>query len=393
MPAPPSNSNLDPISARDRLIGTDAGRLFAALVSAQSVYLIGLTLVAQWTSPEQIGTYALFISFCAFFTVTGGCAFENAFFVARIAAIRQAVWGVALMGCALNVLVAIAAYFLIGADAAGINVNHLPLMIIYIFTQCVVVVLLAHHSSRGNFAFLAGNRIQRAALTAVIWILGIGILSFPAGTALILGATISALWAAIRLYRLSLFANKNIILNLHNYRRVVQLYRRYPLKEMPALLSGVLSQYGVILLSGWYHGIEFAGLVGLAIIGFTKPAGLISQSIGKIAQNRYAHAIHQHDQALARSILLRFSICLSLFALFGAVGMWVLVPPLATALLGNGWAALTDIFFLFIPILIVSIAMRPMLLLLSVSGQQTTMFKQELSARPFHWAFTRSVMR
>ncbi len=264
---------------------------------SQSILLIISPLLTRLYTPEELGTYGVFIAVCATMAGIAGGRLELAIPVAKtIDAAAELLLLTVLVACPMSALLAALVAWLgplFGLDSVlgEHTAIWLPLAAFSIVLfQAINYWLLWNkdYSGAGRARWVQGGSVALVQLGAGYMTSG--------SWGLIVGHTIGQLLGAVvgggmtTVKQVAVSASQ---LSLMKCVTTLREHRNYPIVMAPAALLNMSGQHLPILLIGGLYGVKAAGFYAIAQRVCGAPLSLVGQAIGQIFAAEAPHLMHR----------------------------------------------------------------------------------------------------
>lgn len=314
--------------------------LMSAGAISQLILLIISPLLTRLYTPEELGTYGVFIAVCATMAGIAGGRLELAIPVAKtIDAAAELLLLTLLVACPMSALLAALVAWLchlFGLDSVlgERTAIWLPLAAFSIVMfQAINYWLLWNkdYSGAGRARWMQGGSVALIQLGAGYMTVG--------SWGLIVGHTIGQLLGAAvgggmtTLKQMAVLASQ---LSLRKCVTTLREHRNYPIVMAPATLLNMLGQHLPILLIGGLYGVKAAGFYAISQRVCAAPLSLVGQAIGQIFSAEAPHLMHRSSGNMLPVFSSIIKYMLAGGALF-VISLGIFAPAAVSIVFGEEW--------------------------------------------------------
>lgn len=341
-------------------------------------------LLTRLYAPEEFGGYGLAIAVCASLAAVSGGRMEFAIPSSDTEQRAKQLFVMTLLLACLSLgfvglLVITSTYLngnnpliqLVGEDIAVL----IPLGAFSIAALQATTFWLLWHK---NYKLLARIRWMQCVSQSVVQGLG-GVLGFGAW-GLLIGHTIGQFAGVLGALRSPLIRpNRQMIRHtLLRLRRLVGIYKSYPITLGPATVANLLAQHLPVVLIGWIYGLSAAGIYAIAQRVCGAPLVLVGQAVSQlyVAEMPCLMQIAPQNAYLTYKKVVR---TLLVIALVLCIALVVLAPYGAVLLFGESWGELGRLIQILATCFVLDFAVTPVSLTLNLLGRRGQQLRWDAS--------------
>lgn len=322
---------------------SDSGLLIAVSVSVQIVAFLLLPWISRLYAPDALGQFGLILTVSSILSIVAGGRYEQAIVVSqesreRYTLLRLTIVLICLSGVAMQLLVAVAGYWIKGGQVAA-SWQCLYTVPLLVFALGVLNTLSHYAISSGRFGRLAASRTIQGLGNNGLKV-GLGLLT-PTIWGLYLAQMASTLLALAPLLRRQTTDSFARDTSKSSLVKVAKKYRSFPRYSLPqTLVNNLLPSLLVMMLPLGFSAIE-VGLVTMATMLVKRPVQLVADNLSQVYFNRLSTARHERLSwhPLVRPLLL--------IGLVGGIpvliGLWWVIPYLVEKLLAPEYARCSEV--------------------------------------------------
>lgn len=364
------------LMSRVRTIATSrdfrsAGMMGLSGAASQAIPLLTLPLLTRLFTPEDMGTYAVWLSAVTIASLVASGRYELAAVLPDEDAEAAGVVMLSLRVLAFVVAIAAVAAtttVLALSDAWSIRLLWGLLAPTATLAMGVFQSLSYWDTRTGRFDAIARARFAQTAVTA-----GAGIaagLTVPSawtlGLSWTLGSAVAALMLAPTMFEV-VRTHRTAAADDHSWQALATAYRRYPLANAPHALLDGLRDAGVLFGIRSLFGAATTGYFSVANRLTRAPASLAGQAVSQVYYRR-AVLLDQAGKDLARDIRTGATIVFGV-ALVPTVALALSANWLVPVLLGEGWRAAGVYVGLLAPAMLSMLVVSPFTFVPHVRGR------------------------
>jgi len=318
----------------------DVGILMSGTVAAQLLPILISPLLTRLYSPGQFGTYALYFSLAAIFSLLASGNYELAIVLPEkeeeVLAIAMAVVLISMTVCAAL----FSLFWLFNSFLSNLLGNKeiagwlffVPLTILLMNIYQVFYYIC----NRGQqYRSLAFSKVGQMAVTSLVYVLfgfaGSGVKGLILGD--MAGFLFASLFLGLIWYRRNSLSRPR--LTLAQIKKQAQRYRRFPQFSMPAnLINSVSNQAPVIMMSNFF-GSAVVGFLNLSQKVLGSPLAVFSKSVSDVFRERASRDYRINGNC--RSVYMKTMKSLVLISILPFLVLFFTAPPLFSFVFGPSW--------------------------------------------------------
>lgn len=367
-----SNSNNQKDSSRKFRTTRDALTLISGSAISQAIIIGASPILTRLYSPEDFGSFSLFIAFIAFFSVSVFLRYELS-----ISLINSQRGSIALAKLCLFIGLLTSFVLLIALNLSeemiinylGWTDFNLYLLIIPLTAFSMGLINLFHFwlVKKSDFRIMGASKVfQSSVLTATQLILGF---TKNTGIGLIFGHFIGIIMTAIML-ALSVFRSQIRAIRNVKFNNITKIARRYSNFPKYTILSDSFLIFGnqsPPIIIATYFSLGSAGYFLLAFRCSIAPVALVAQSIGRVFMSR---ALKLRHDLLIKDFVYQVYLILLKLSIVPFLLVAIISSDLVPFIFGETWRESGIYLGLLIPCVIGMFIFVPLMTLFIVLEQQ-----------------------
>jgi lipopolysaccharide exporter len=352
--------------------------LFSGSFVSQLIFLVFTPLITRIFSPSEMGEYAVFLSLSTIITIFSALRFEDAILLANSKRDSQSLAIISLISSIFFIILFFLFIFFLGEKITQIlNINSKILFLICIsgFVLSLRQILINLLMKNNDFSRVAINKAQNALGINSMQYFSKSILDF---SMLSLSKVIIDTISLIPLF-FTYFSKNSIQLKDFLYfklKKIVKIYRNFPLYNLPSSLINNISQNLPLLFISTFYSLELAGFFSLATRVLRLPVDLVSNSVRKVY---YIEASNLQENKLEMFSLYKkvtgilFIIFIPIFLIIFFAG-----EEIFSIILGNVWSKSGQISRILILWFLMLFINAPSIVSFNILGKQKVLFYFEI---------------
>ena len=352
--------------------------LFSGSFVSQLIFLVFTPLITRIFSPSEMGEYAVFLSLSAIITIFSTLRFEDAILLANSKRDSQSLAIISLISSIFFIILFFLFIFFLEEKITQIlNINSKILFLICIsgFVLSLRQILINLLMKNNDFSRVAINKAQNALGINSMQYFSKSILDF---SMLSLSKVIIDTISLIPLF-FTYFSKNSIQLKDFLYfklKKIVKIYRNFPLYNLPSSLINNISQNLPLLFISTFYSLELAGFFSLATRVLRLPVDLVSHSVRKVY---YIEASNLQENKLEMFSLYK-KVTSILFVVFIPIFLIIFFAgeEIFSIILGNEWSKSGQISRILILWFLMAFINPPSIESFNILGKQKVKFYFEI---------------
>lgn len=260
--------------------------LFTGVVLAQVIALAISPLLSRLFTPEDFGVLAFFQSAAAVFIVIVTGRYELAIVLPES---DEDAWSIVQLSCILAVGLTFIIFLVLSFAGENLlrSIKHsdfLPWLLwlpLFVASSAIFNICIYWNNRKDLYKNISKSKVIQVIGVSVVSLI-CGFLNFgPLG--LILGVVFGQLFAFLSLMN---FDGKiNIKFNIHEIKKMADIYKKFPLINLPHAFMDALQSIVLLALIGLAFGAEVVGLYAFSMRIVRTPLVMLGSSIGSVFQS------------------------------------------------------------------------------------------------------------
>ena len=389
-----TGENGGPSGKTAKRLAKGAAILGSGAIGSQIVYVMALPFATWLYSPEAFGYFGSFSSFAAVFAFIGCLCYQGVFFLVDKPREERALVFICILAAATLSLLGAASsivWSFLSPEFGTAGLGLFALFLIYgVFPRALMVGFQAATVKQDNLLNATAAQFARTFIIVAIWLVPGLFVENPSRWFLIAGFATGA-WAGLAVLLSKPItahdpdrgAGERYLPPLAEVKSLAKRYWRFPVFEAPAVALRQFTQYGPILLFASFYGPAAAGFVALATQAVSRPATMVTQSLGEIIRKEYGERLRARKFASAFNFMWRAKLIFLVIGLLAGACLAILAGPAASLILPQEWQMATPALVATAPRLAAMVLIRPTVMLASLSGRQAGILLFEVIAAIF----------
>ena len=352
------------------------GVLLSGSIAAQTITFLSIPIVTRLYSPDEMGGFAIVLSFLGVAALVACMRYEQAIFIARtkrqIFHLMLLCVLLSMLSCALSYLVLTGLIFYGILGFSSLSDHAMVWIIIALYAMGVYLPFRAYALREGvlgtiNLSVLVKATVQF--MSRIIFALsGLGMIG------LILAETLASICASgmllngVRLtmscaYSPARYFKRGLLLT-------TKRFIRFPKFEFPSVLIDQLAMHAPVPILAYMFGAEVAGIYAITRLAIWVPAGQLGRAVGDVMQHRMAELVRRKAFAELEHLFLALLRKLIMLGLMPMLGIMLLAPPYLGVLLGEEWTQAGAVAAVISPWLFTSFVVSSLSRVISVLQRQ-----------------------